>query len=286
MDLLDELQARVLPGDGAMGTLLMQRGVPLERCFEELCVSEPEVVARIHDDYIAAGARVIETNTFGANVVRLARHGLEHRVSEINWSAAQLARDCARGKSVYVAGSVGPLGLSGDETQQRGIDRAEVFEEQMGALLDGGAQLIFLETFLDLEELLIALEVKQSLHHCPAICSLACDAAGRLPNGTSLADAWKKLRVADADIVGVNCVNGPETLLALFPEGADPGPIAAYPNAGLPESRGNYPTTPEAFARAASQLAARGARLIGGCCGTGPEHIAALAAALKENVSA
>ena len=106
MDFLDELQDRIIPGDGAMGTLLMERGVPLERCFEELCVSAPDTIRGVHRDYIAAGARVIETNSFGANAVRLARHGLEHRVSELNWAAAQLARECARGKSVYVAGSV------------------------------------------------------------------------------------------------------------------------------------------------------------------------------------
>src|SRR5690349_20598493 len=112
MDLLDELQSHILPGDGPLGTLLMERGDPLERCFEELCVSNPDIVRGIHEDYIAAGARVIETNTFGANAVRLAKHGFERRVSEINWSAAQLARDSARGKNVYVAGSVGPLGIT------------------------------------------------------------------------------------------------------------------------------------------------------------------------------
>src|SRR5688572_3428747 len=137
MDFLDELQHRVLPGDGAMGTLLLERGFSLERCFEELSVSAPDVVRTVHEDYIAAGARVIRTNSFGANAVRLAGHGLERRVSEINWSAAQLARECARSKGVYVAGSVGPLGLTAEEARADGIDRHAVFTEQIGALLDG-----------------------------------------------------------------------------------------------------------------------------------------------------
>src|SRR5476649_2036211 len=127
MDFLDELQHRILLGDGAMGTELLAAGVPPGRCLEELCVSEPAIVRGIHEGYVAAGARVIETNSFGANAVRLAQHGCEHRVSEINWMAAQLARDVARGKGVYVAGCVGPLGITAEEAEARGIDRHEVF---------------------------------------------------------------------------------------------------------------------------------------------------------------
>jgi homocysteine S-methyltransferase len=285
MDFLDELQDRIIPGDGAMGTLLMERGVPLERCFEELCVSAPDTIRGVHRDYIAAGARVIETNSFGANAVRLARHGLEHRVSELNWAAAQLARECARGKSVYVAGSVGPLAMSAEQASERGLDRAALFREQIGALLDGGVQLIFLETFLDLEELLIALEIKQSLHHCPAICSLACNEEGRLRDGTSITEAFARLRQADADVVGINCVNGPQAMVRLLGHLTREGVFSAFPNAGYPqffEGRFIYFTTPQYFARSAVELAKRGARLIGGCCGTAPEHIAAMAEALKE----
>ncbi len=285
MDLLDELHSHILPGDGAMGTLLMERGVPLERCFEELCVSNEDLVRSVHEEYIAAGARVIETNTFGANAVRLAKFGFERRVSEINWSAAQLARDCAKGKNVYVAGSVGPLGITAEQANERGIDRQAAFTEQMGALLDGGARLIFLETFLDLEELELALYVKQSLHHCPVICSLACTAEGRLPDGTLLTDAFQRLTDLGADIVGVNCANGPQAMLRLFEQLPADALLSAYPNAGYPkyhEGRFLYFTTPEYFARSAVELAAQGAKLIGGCCGTGPQHIAALAEAIKE----
>lgn len=285
MDLLDELQSRILPGDGAMGTLLMERGIPLERCFEELSVSQPELIQKVHDDYIAAGARIIETNSFGANAVRLAKHGLEQRVSEINWSAAQLARESARGKNVYVAGSVGPLGLTEEQAKERGIDRQAVFTEQMGALLDGGAEVIFLETFLDLNELLLALYVKQSLHHCPVICSMSCTPEGRLPDGMLLTDAFTRLRAAGADIVGVNCANGPQAMLRLFERLPAEGLLSAYPNAGYPkyhEGRFIYHTSPEYFANAAVELARQGAKLIGGCCGTNPTHIAAMVQALKD----
>ena len=284
MDFLDELQDRILPGDGAMGTALMDAGVPLESCFEELCVSQPNLVRDIHAEYLVAGARVIETNSFGANAVRLAKHGLEHRVSELNWTAAQIAKDAAKGLGAYVAGSVGPLGISAEQAREQGIDRRAVFSEQIGALLDGGANLILLETFLDPEELLIALEVKQSLHHCPVVASLACGDEGRLPNGAALSPAFERLRMAGADVVGVNCVNGPRAMLRLFEKIPVEGLFSAFPNAGYPEyheGRFLYFTTPDYFAKCAVALAEKGVRLIGGCCGTGPRHIAAMVKALK-----
>ena len=283
MDFLDELQHRILPGDEAMGTALMAAGVPADACLEELCVSQPEAVRAVHEQAIAAGAMLIRTNTFGANAVRLARHGHGHRVGEINWSAAQLAKDAARGTGVHVAGSVGPLGISAAEAQARGIDRQEVFTEQIGALLDGGARVIFLETFLDLEELLIAVHVKHALHHCPVVASLACPDDGRLPGGETLAEAFAKLRAADVDVVGINCVNGPAVAARLLENVADAGPLAAFPSAGLPVPRERglvYPATPEDFAKAVGRLAKQGVRLIGGCCGTGPAHLAAIAEAL------
>jgi methionine synthase / methylenetetrahydrofolate reductase(NADPH) len=283
MSILDEMQTRIVPGDGAMGTLLLASGVPAGSCLENLCVSQPELVAKVHADYIAAGARLIRTNSFGANAVRLLAHGLEKHVNEINWTAAQIARQEARGKGVTVAGSVGPLGISAGEAKARGIDREAVFREQIGALLDGGSGVIFLETFLDPDELALALYVKQSLHHCPAVCSMACAADGRLPSGASVFVALEKLRALDADIVGLNCVNGPETMVTLLGKNQPEVPFAAFPNAGLPVESGGrfeYALTPARFAESAKQLASQGARLIGGCCGTTPEHIAAMVAAL------
>ena len=282
MDFLDELQHRVLLGDGAMGTELLAAGVPAGRCLEELCVSQPEIVRAVHEAYIAAGARIIETNSFGANAVRLAQQGCEHRVSEINWTAAQLAKDVARSQGVYVAGSVGPLGITAEEAAARGIDRHEVFTEQIGALLDGGCQVIFLETFLDPDELRIALEAKQALHHCPVVALLT----GNDPLAFRAAVA--KVRAAEAEVVGVNCVDGPHALHLL--EGLDTSvPLAAFPSAGLPQTHDHqlvYPATPGKFATGAVALAERGVRLLGGCCGVGPAHISALAAALRETATA
>ena len=272
MDFLEEQFP--IAGDGAMGTELMNAGIQLESCFEELCVSRPELVAAIHEHYIEAGARVIRTNSFGANAIRLAQFGWEKRVNELNWSAAQLARQSTRGKGVYVAGSVGPTGVRSEE----------VFRQQIGALLEGGVQLIFLETFTDPEELALALYVKQSLHHCPVVCSLACAPDGRFSTGVTLGEALKKLRDLGADLVGVNCVNGLQAMLALCR--ATPGIESAFPNAGLPEKQADgryiYSTSPDAFARGAMELAQAGVRLIGGCCGIGPLHIEAMTGALKK----
>ena len=284
MDLLEVLQEKIVPGDGAMGTMILEAGVPMERCFEELCVSQPDLIRGIHEKYVAAGALLIETNSFGANAARLSKYGFEHQVNEINWTAAKLAREMARGKDVCVAGSVGPLGVTAEQAKEQGIDRKAVFQQQVGALLDGGVDVIFFETFTDLDELLLALHVKQSLHHCPAICSMACSEEGRLPNGMPLAEAFDKLRAADADILGANCLNGPHAMLRLFQRLPVKGLLSAFPNAGYPkyhDGRYLYFTSPEYFANAARELAGEGARLIGGCCGIGPQHIAAMVEALK-----
>lgn len=289
MDFLDELNDRILPGDGGMGTALMAAGVPAETCFEELVVSRPEVVRAVHAAAIGAGARVLATNSFGANAVRLARHGAERRVSELNWSAAQLAKDVARGTGVHVAGCVGPLGISAAEAEARGVDRHALFTEQIGALLDGGARVILLATFLDLDELLLAVEAKHALHHCPVIASLACPDDGRLPDGTPLAAALAKLRAAEADVVGINCVNGPAAAVRLLAGVASDGPLAVFPSAGLPVRENGglvYPATPEDFALAVGPLAEMGVRLIGGCCGTMVAHVAAIAGEIAARAGA
>ena len=283
MDLLDEIQTRVLCGDGAIGTLLLEAGVPVERCFEELCVAEPDRIRTIHEQYISAGARVIETNTFGANAVRLERFGFEERVAEINRAAALLAKAAAKGKDVYVAGSVGPLGISGEEAASRGIDRAACFREQISALLEGGVEVIFFETFTDRTEMEGALQAKKEVGDVPEICSFACAPDGRGSSGVPLINVFAKLRELGAKIVGVNCISDPRAIAPLLQRVPAEYLLAAYPSAGYPKyHEGNfvYDTTPEDFAQSAREMAAEGARLIGGCCGTNPRHIAAIAAAI------
>jgi homocysteine S-methyltransferase len=284
MDLLEELQSRVLCGDGAMGTLLLAEGIPLERCFEELCVTEPDRIGTIHRQYIDAGARVIKTNTFGANAIRLGRFGLEGRVLEVNRVAAQVAVKAARGKNVYVAGSVGPLGISGEEAGARGIKRGEVFREQVGALLEAGVDLIVFETFMDFDEMEIAYRAWKEVGGGLALCSFACGRDGRI-SPELLVDAFTQLRSLGAQIVGVNCMNGPQATVELLRRVPGEYPFAAYPSAGYPrnhEGRLLYDATPDDFAQSARAMVMQGARLIGGCCGTTPSHIAALATAIAK----
>ncbi len=285
MDLLAELEQRLICGDGAMGTLLLDQGLPIESCLEEICVSDPERVRRLHEEYIAAGARVIETNTFGANAARLARFGFESRVREFNGAAARLAKEAAKGKDLCVAGSVGPLGLSAIEAEARGIDRGVCFREQIEALLDGGVDVIFIETFMDDAEMELALKAKNSLSDCTTICSFACEPEGRLSSGTPIVDAFSRMRRLGAHVTGVNCMNGPHATVQLLRHIPIDGLLAAYPNAGYPkytDGRFTYHAAPDYFAQAAREMAGQGARLIGGCCGTNPRTIAAIAKAIAE----
>lgn len=284
MNLLEELEEHVLCGDGAMGTLLLDRGVPVDRCLEELCVSEAGRILAIHEEYVAAGARVIETNTFGANAVRLGRFGLEDHVVEINQAAARLARQAASGKNVFVAGSVGPLGVSAVEAEERGIDRACCFREQITALIEAEVDLIFFETFQKFEEMEIAVGATPTTE--ALIVSLfACEPEARLQSGLPLVDAFDRCHEMGAKIVGANCLNGPRAMVQLFEKLPAGDLLAAYANAGYPrytEGRYVYPTAPDYFAKAAREMAAQGARLIGGCCGTTSVHVAAVSKVLAD----
>ena len=284
MKLLEELQASVVCGDGAMGTELMGVGVPMEVCLEAVNVTDPDVVRRIHDAYIGAGSRVIETNTFGANNMRLAKHGLESRVRELNTAAVAIAKVATSGKDIYVAGSVGPLGVPNEEVRAQKIDQRAIFREQIAALLEAEVQAIFLETFLDLEEIKIALEVARQLSaEIPVICSMVCSEEGRLPSSLPVVQAFRELNRLGADVVGVNCVTGPRAMVRILKRIPLDFVISAYPNAGYPryqEGRFIYNAFPEYFGKAAKEFAGEGARLIGGCCGVGPQHIQEMAKAL------
>jgi methionine synthase / methylenetetrahydrofolate reductase(NADPH) len=284
MDFLEELNTSLLCGDGAMGTELMSSGVPVDVCFEELNVSDPALVARIHDSYVQAGARLIETNTFGANAARLSKHGLQSRVQELNQAAIRLARKSIGQRSIYLAGSIGPLGIGDPQTEFQDLDRADLFKEQAQAILDATVDLLFLETFTDFNEIQIALNAVRKLDpKIPVICSMVCSEEGRLPSSLPIVQAFRELIRLGASVVGVNCVTGPRAMSRILRRIPIEFLISAFPNAGYPryqEGRFLYNAAPEYFADAAKEFVAQGARLIGGCCGVGPEHIRAVAKAI------
>jgi methionine synthase / methylenetetrahydrofolate reductase (NADH) len=284
MDFLDELAGSVLCGDGAMGTELMSAGVPVDVCFEELTISSPDSVARIHEAYVQAGARLIETNTFGANAARLARHGLETRVKELNQAAVRLARGVIGSRPVYLAGSIGPSGVVIHEPGGDPFDPLQLFREQSEAILEAGVDVIFLETFLDFNEIQIALDaVRRTDPKIPVICSMVSSEEGRLPSSLPVVQAFRELTRLGADLVGVNCVTGPYAMLQILRRIPADFLISAFPNAGYPryhDGRFLYNLSPVYFGQAAKEFVEHGARLVGGCCGVGPEHIHAMSKAI------
>jgi len=268
MSIIAEIGTRLVVADGDNGALLAAEGLVPNSCVEAFCVENPGLVADGHRAFAEAGAEIIRTNSFGANGLRLAALGLGDHVNEINWQAAQIARQAVKGLQVAVAGSVGPL--PANDLPRKEV--AAIFREQIGALLDGGAQLIFFEAFPDIESLLVALEVKYSLHHCPAICSLAFTTSGTLADGTTLAAAFAKLVAADADILGItgSSFGSCEALATVSHALSLPSPVA------LSLSRSpQVPLTPEEYSAGCDALARLGAGLMAGGAGIEPRHIAA-----------
>ncbi len=286
MDFLDRLKNEVLVGDGAIGTMLYAKGVGLEANFEHLNLVRPELVLELHGEYIACGARVIETNTFGANFTKLQAIGLGKKVREINLQGARLACRAAAGRDAYVAGSVGPLGrLKGEERELTADETLEMFREQCNALAEGGVQLFVLETFSDPEQVKIALAAAQETG-LPVIASMAYPEGGRSADGAEVESVTAALAAAGADLIGVNCGAGPLEILRNIRRMAQVTdlPLAAYPNSGFPEyvdGRYIYRATPDYFAGMAVEMVAAGAGLVGGCCGTTPEHIRRIAERLQ-----
>jgi len=284
------LAARPLLVDGGLGTLLFSRGVPQRACLEELVTSHPDMVGAAHREYLEAGAELIETLSFGANRQRLAAWGLERQVGAFNRRAAQLAREAREvgGRDALVGGSVGPLGspTRGRPAIAEPAARA-TFREQIEGLLEGGADLIVLETFSDLEQLVLAVDEARRASDVPVIASLTFGEELVLADGSNPAAVAAMLTRAGADAVGVNCGAGPAACLdALEAMGApaegDPA-RSIMPNAGLSqrlEGRFIYAASAEYFGTVTPRLLAAGARIVGGCCGTTPEHIAAMRAAL------
>ncbi|HEY5513811.1 MAG TPA: bifunctional homocysteine S-methyltransferase/methylenetetrahydrofolate reductase [Geomonas sp.] len=280
---LERIRGEVLVGDGAIGTMLYAKGVSLEANFEHLNLVRPGLVLELHAEYLAAGAQVIETNSFGANFVKLSAIGLGGKVAEINRQGALIARRAALGHDAFVAGSIGPLGRGkGDLTEGEARD---CFRVQAAALAEGGVDLFILETFGELEELEWAVRAAKETG-LPVISSLAFGEGSRLSGGIVAEDAALRLAAAGADLIGANCGAGPLELLATLKRIAAVTelPLAAYPNSGFPEyvdGRYIYRTTPDYFAGMAREMVAAGASLVGGCCGTTPEHIRAVAQALS-----
>lgn len=283
-------QAQPILGDGAMGTLLHQHGVPITTCFDELNLTHPEQVERIHKDYLEAGSELIETNTFGANRYKLSKHGLEDKVAEINRAAVQLAKRVIAdsGRDAYLAGSVGPLGV---RLKPFGRVKAEearaAFGEQIKALAEAGVDVILMETFSDQMELLEALAAAREVApDLPVICHMTFGQDDRTLLGDLPTQVARQLSEAGADVIGVNCGGGPQQLsriLQAMHQAVPAATLSAMPNAGFPESVGErmmYPATEEYFADYALRFKAIGAKVIGGCCGTTPAHIAAMRSAL------
>jgi methionine synthase I (cobalamin-dependent)/5,10-methylenetetrahydrofolate reductase len=281
MKLLEALHDCIVCGDGAMGTELLAAGVALDVCLEELNVGQPDIVRKVHESYVDAGSQLLETNTFGANAVRLAKHGLENEVETFNRAAVALAKKAAGNKDICIAGSVGPLGIYADEAEVLHIDRGAAFAAQMKALLEAEVDAIFLETFLDFEEIKIALTSLRKLSSdIPVICSMVCSEEGRLPSSLPILQAFRELMRLGANVVGVNCVTGPHAMVRILRRIPTDFLISAFPNAGYPryhEGRFLYNTAPEYFGKASREFVEQGARLIGGCCGVGPQHIRQMA---------
>ena len=289
---LTALSERVLVCDGAMGTMLYGRGVFINRCFESLTLSDPDLVRDVHRQYLRAGADVIETNTFGANRMKLRAFGLGNRVAELNTAAARLAREVrdaapANGGRAYVAGAIGPLGVRVEPWGKTGVDEAEaLFREQAEALVAGGVELFVLETFRDLNEIGAAIAAVRRVSSLPIVAQMTTEEDGNSLDGTPPEQFAPVLLERGASVVGVNCSVGPAPMLESIERlAAALGDVrlSAMPNAGRPrdiEGRNIYLCSPEYMASYARRFIGAGVRLVGGCCGTTPEHIRQISAAV------
>jgi homocysteine S-methyltransferase len=274
--------------DGAMGTLLYSQGIFINRCYDELNLSQPDLIRAIHHDYLQAGAEIIETNTFGANAFRLARHSLADKVREMNRMGARLAREAAKSFDVWVAGSVGPLGTRIEPLGKTSFDEArQAFRGQIEALAEGGVDLLMLETFGYLEELHQAmLAAKDVAAKLPLVVQVTVDEDGNCLDGSNPETFVPRLEEWGADVIGCNCSVGPVAMLDAIERvrALTSLPLAAQPNAGIPrsvEGRNIYLCSPEYMASYARKFVAAGVRIVGGCCGTTPGHIRVMKSALR-----
>lgn len=283
----ERLGKEVIVFDGGVGTYLYEKGIFINTCFDELNLINPDIVMEVHRDYINAGADVIETNTFGANRFKLAPHGLETKVYEVNFKGAQLAKKVA-GSTTLVAGSVGPLGVQIEPLGKLSYDEAkDAFKEQIRGLLDGGVDLIIIETFSLVSELKQAIRAVKELNtDVPIIAQVTINDDGNLLSGAPLETFVREVSEFAVDAIGLNCSVGPKAMLDAL-EHLKPLttlPLSVQPNAGLPQNiagRNIYMTSPEYIAEYSKRFIQTGASIVGGCCGTNPEHIKAIRRAVK-----
>lgn len=289
MDLMERLEHETLLADGAMGTMLHSRGVSFDKCFDELNLSNPKAVAEVHRAYIDSGAQLILTNTFGANRFKLEKHGLQKMAADINKAGVELARSVVAetGSDVLVAGDVGPLGVRLAPFGRVQPEQARAaFSEQVEALCEAGADLIVIETMNDLYEIQEAIRAAKASCRLPVVASVTFTRDDRTVLGDDPMKVARTLYEAGADVIGVNCSGGPTQLLRLLKQMVQAVPGGKFwvkPNAGWPEQIGGrimYPAEPDYFGDYALSFREAGACIVGGCCGTTPQHIAAMRRAL------
>jgi homocysteine S-methyltransferase len=279
------LLERVLVCDGAMGTMLYAKGVFINKSFEALNVTQPELVAQVHQEYVRAGSDILETNTFGANRLKLGPFGLADELRSINIEGVRLARSVAGGK-VFVAGSIGPLGIRIEPWGKTGVDEAvELFREQAQALAEGGVDLFVLETFRDVNEIGAAIDAVRQVSDLPVIAQMTTEEDGNTLDGTPPERFTPELERRGATVIGVNCAVGPAPMLETIErmEAVTRLPLSAQPNAGKPrdvEGRNIYLCSPEYMASYARRFIQHNVRVVGGCCGTTPEHVRQIKAAV------
>ncbi|HEX6161244.1 MAG TPA: bifunctional homocysteine S-methyltransferase/methylenetetrahydrofolate reductase, partial [Thermoanaerobaculia bacterium] len=272
--------------DGAMGTMLYARGVFINKCYDELNLRNPEIVLDVHRQYVKSDAEILETNTYGANRVKLAGFGLENELRDINMRGAELARQAA-GDGVYVAGAIGPLGIRIEPYGPTALAEAcEYFREQATALRDAGVDLFVLETFSNLSEMEQAINAIRDVCTLPVVAQMTIGVEGRTLFGDTPRVIAQRLDRAGADVIGLNCSVGPDVLLDAIEEMADvtARKLSCQPNAGLPRDvngRQMYMASPEYFSKYAKRLIHKGVKFLGGCCGTTPDHIKMMADAVR-----
>ncbi|HZQ21506.1 MAG TPA: bifunctional homocysteine S-methyltransferase/methylenetetrahydrofolate reductase [Terriglobales bacterium] len=287
-DFLERIKKSPVLCDGAMGTLLYAKGIFINRSYDELNLSQPDLIRGIHHEYLQAGAEVIETNTFGGNAFRLGRHSMADRVHDINFAGARLAHEAAKSFDAWVAGSVGPLGVRIEPLGKTSFDEARAaFRDQIAALLDGGVDILILETFGYVEELHQAYLAARELNpKIPVIAQVTIDEDGNCLDGSTPENFAPRLEEWGVDVIGCNCSVGPVAMLDAIERvrEATSLPLAAQPNAGIPrsvEGRNIYLCSPEYMASYARKFVTAGVRLVGGCCGTTPDHTRVMKQALR-----